>query len=307
MSVIIPTYKRADKIVRAIESCLNQDYKNIEIIIVDDNGDNSKYRFETKNIIKPYIDNYSVRYIEHKKNLGGAEARNTGIKEATGFFVTFLDDDDEMYPNKISKQVELYNYVKDKNVGLIYCYCEVVDENGDHKKYIKCDLEGNPLYEHMLGGIAGTSLWFCPKHVLEKVGYFEKVPSKQDFILLLKILAEGYNIYRVPEALVKYYEHNDGRISGTSLNNIKGENIFRSYCRKYYYKLDCLDQILNVEYSFSERLLVLYLLNDLEKEARNELLSLIKIKPFNIKTYKSIVKYLFKNMYKKKLQKNFYV
>ncbi|MRB61790.1 glycosyltransferase, partial [Bacillus thuringiensis] len=82
--IVIPTYKRADKIVRAVESCINQDYKNIEIIVVDDNGDGSEFRAKTKSLVSPYIEKYGVRYIEHEENKGGAGARNTGIREATG-------------------------------------------------------------------------------------------------------------------------------------------------------------------------------------------------------------------------------
>ena len=61
----------------------------------------------------------------------------------------------------------------------------------------------------------GTSLWFCPKDVLISVGMFEDTPCKQDSIMLLKLLCNGYNIYRVPENLVYYYEHGGNGISGT--------------------------------------------------------------------------------------------
>lgn len=299
VSIVIPTYKRADKIVRALDSCINQDYKDIEIIIVDDNGNNSKFKDRTKSLVMPYVEKYGIRYIEHEENKGGAEARNTGIKEAKGFFISFLDDDDEILPSKISKQVKLYNDNKHKNVGLIYCYCEAVNEQGEHKRYYNNDFQLNPLYEQMLECIAGTSLWFCPKNVLEEVGYFENTPSKQDTILLLKILAAGYNIYRVEEPLVKYYEYNTGKISGVGLNNIKGECNARIYSRRYYYKLDSSDKILNVEYRFAKKLLTLYLLNGLNDLAKEELNTMVKISPYSSNTIKGVIKYSLKYVYKK--------
>lgn len=298
VSIIIPTYKRADKIVRALESCINQDYRNIEIIVVDDNGNNSELREATKSLVKPYIEKYGVRYIEHLENKGGAEARNTGIKEAKGFFISFLDDDDEILPNKISKQVNLYYKHVNEGVGLIYCYCEAVNEKGEHKTYYNNDFEGNPLYQQMLGCIAGTSLWLSPKHVLEDVGYFENTPSKQDTILLLKILAAGYKIFRVDEPLVKYYEYSNGKISGIGLNNIKGENNARIFSRKFYYKLDNIDKILNVEYAFSKKLLSLYILNGLYENAKEELTNMTKIKNYAFETFKGRLKYSFKNCYR---------
>ncbi|CAK8583857.1 hypothetical protein BMEGG_06115 [Priestia megaterium] len=299
VSIVIPTYKRADKIVRALDSCIRQDYGNIEIIIVDDNGNNSEFRNKTKSLVTPYIEKYGVRYIEHTENKGGAEARNTGIKAAKGFFVSFLDDDDEILPNKISKQVKLYNDNKSENVGLIYCYCEAVDEYGKHKSYYNNDFQLNPLYEQMLGCIAGTSLWLCPKHILEEVGYFENTPSKQDTILLLKILAAGYNIFRVDEPLVKYYEYNTGKISGIGLNNIKGECNARIFSRKYYHKLDSANKILNVEYRFSKKLLTLYLLNGLNDLAKEELNTMMRISLFSSNTLKGVLKYSLKHVYKK--------
>ncbi len=298
VSIVIPTYKRADKIVRALESCVNQDYKNIEIIVVDDNGDGSEFRDKTKSLVGPYIEKYGVRYIEHKENKGGAGARNTGIREASGLLVSFLDDDDEILPSKISQQVELYNQHKNDNVGLIYCYCEAVNEKGEHKRYYNNDLQWNPLYENMLGCIAGTSLWLSPKRVLEEVGCFEDTPSKQDTILLLKILAAGYNVFRVEQPLVKYYEYNDGKISGMGLNNIKGECNARIFSRKYYYKLDDLTKILTVEYMFSKKLLTLYLLNGKNDLAKKELKNMITLKQYSIDTLKGILKYYFKAIYK---------
>jgi len=67
VSVIIPTYKRSEFLERAIESILNQTYKNIEIIVVDDNDPNSKYRESTARKMQKYYKDNRVRYIKNKK------------------------------------------------------------------------------------------------------------------------------------------------------------------------------------------------------------------------------------------------
>ena len=131
VSVIIPTYKRADMLTKAIDSAINQTYKNIEIIVIDDNDPSSKYRFETKKKLSSYIQSGVIRYIENEKNLGGAITRNRAVEQSKGEYIAFLDDDDIFFPTKIEKQVEVMIQNKDNNVGLVYCHCNGIDEEGN--------------------------------------------------------------------------------------------------------------------------------------------------------------------------------
>ncbi len=102
VSVIIPTYNRANLVSRAIKSVLNQTYQDFEIIVVDDCSEDN-----TEEIVKSFNDS-RIRYIKHKKNKGGSAARNTGIKRARGKYIAFLDDDDEWLPSKLEKQIMLF-------------------------------------------------------------------------------------------------------------------------------------------------------------------------------------------------------
>lgn len=97
VSVIIPTYGRPDNLKRAIDSVIEQTYKNIEIIVIDDNGINSKKGHETSTLVRHYP---HIIYIKLEKNSGGGMARNKGIERASGDYITFLDDDDYYYPEK---------------------------------------------------------------------------------------------------------------------------------------------------------------------------------------------------------------
>lgn len=106
VSVIIPTYKGAKKIARAIESVLSSTYRNIEILIVDDNEPDSVERKQTEELVHKYIGK-RVKYITHSNNKNGAAARNTGINHARGEYITFLDDDDYILPNRIEYAVNM--------------------------------------------------------------------------------------------------------------------------------------------------------------------------------------------------------
>lgn len=299
ISVIIPTYKRSDKIERAIKSVINQTYNNIEIIVVDDNAKNVEEREKTKKIVKKY-DN--VKFIQNKENLGGALTRNVGIKESKGKYIAFLDDDDEFINNKLEKQMKLIKEkeAEGKKVGMIYCYKDILDVSGKLKYEGRKNNEGNCLYEHMLECIETTSTWLCTRNALEQVGMFENVKAHQDNILLLKILANGYEIYRVPEVLVKFYLHDGQGITNKNLNYIKYTKTLIEFKRKYYYLLN-QEQINKVEYQNSKILMELYIINKLKKEYLKELKSVIKKFGLNKVTVKDIMRYLYFYPISKKL------
>src|SRR6056297_3803158 len=111
VSIIIPTYNRKKLLKNAIQSVLKQTYKNLEIVIVDDGSSDG-----TQNLIDN-INNNKIKYIRNEKSVGGSQARNIGINNSTGKYITFLDDDDEYLPEKIEKQVLKFN---NNNIGLVY-------------------------------------------------------------------------------------------------------------------------------------------------------------------------------------------
>ena len=288
VTVIITTYKRSNVIERAIKSVLNQTYYNIVIIVVDDNANFPEERKKTSEIVKRYP---NVIYIQNSKNLGGALARNEGIYKANGKYIAFLDDDDEYREDKIEKQYKLYKEHENEKVGLIFSNEKSINYNE------------SLIYQQMIECIAPTSFWFVPKEVLEDIGYFEDTPCKQDSIVLLKIIAAGYTVYKVPENLVIFNKHDsDNGISGTKKSNIIGMNNYRRWCRKYYDQIT-KNQIKNVEYNFSRQLLTLYIFNNMKKEAKKELINMIKLKPLNKKTILGLTKYLFPNQYLDKLER----
>lgn len=103
VSVIITTYHNEKLLPRAIECLLNQTYKNIEIIVVDDNPPESESRIQTECVMKKYS---QVIYLKHKANLNGATARNTGISVANGKYIAFLDNDDIYFNSHVEDCVK---------------------------------------------------------------------------------------------------------------------------------------------------------------------------------------------------------
>lgn len=110
ISCIIPTKNRHDLALRAIQSVLDQSYKNIEIIVIDDN---SKPSFTT-----PIREEYNrVKIIRSNISLGGARARNLGIVNANGEYLCFLDDDDTYLPNKLEIMARIL--VSNPHIGVV--------------------------------------------------------------------------------------------------------------------------------------------------------------------------------------------
>lgn len=294
VSVVIPTYKRSDMLKTAINSIIKQTYENIEIIVIDDNKPFSEYRVKTKNKLRSYIESRTVRYIENEKNLGGAITRNRAVEQSKGEYIAFLDDDDMFFPTKIEKQVELMLQNKDNNVGLVYCHCNGVDEEGRILWQNTNSYEGLPLYESMIYCIASTSLWLCDKKMLLDIGGFEDTPSKQDLLLMVKIIANEYKIMCVNEILVDYLEHSRGKISTLKPKPhiVLGYKNLRNYCTKYYYKLTN-KQVKDIEFRFSRQLCLQYIGLNKKEKAIKEFITMVKNKPFNIGNIKMIIKVLF--------------
>lgn len=121
VSVIIPTYYRNDLLQHAIDSVVNQLYRPIEVVVVDDSGEE-----HAKSTVTGY-DFDQLTYIPLEKNQGQNAALNIGLDEISGKYVQFLDDDDEIIGDKFSRQVSLME--SNDDVGVTYC--GVKSDNGE--------------------------------------------------------------------------------------------------------------------------------------------------------------------------------
>lgn len=125
VSVIMPTRNRLEFLKEAIASVLSQTFRDWELIVIDDGSTDN-----TRAIVEAYARNdFRIRYVYRPKG-GLSGLRALGVLLAQGTFVTFLDDDDAFYPEKLERQVEFLE--KRSDVGLVYSYLDMVDE---HKNF----------------------------------------------------------------------------------------------------------------------------------------------------------------------------
>jgi len=116
VSIIIPLYNAEQYIVEAIDSCLNQTYKNIEVIVIDDGSTD-----DSKKKINHYIQGHKIKYV-YQNNKERSAARNHGLNIASGEYINFLDSDDLLHCTKIEKQVDLLE--KNRDFFAIYSAVE---------------------------------------------------------------------------------------------------------------------------------------------------------------------------------------
>jgi len=213
VSVIIPTFNRGWILKEAIDSVLTQDYKDFELIVVDDGSTDN-----TSEILASYGNDIRVLFQENK---GVSAARNRGVAEASGQFIAFLDSDDLWLPQKLSTQLEFFNQTPDA----LICQTEEV--------WIRNRRRVNPKKRHKKpsGMIFEPSLELClvsPSAVMirrvlfDRVGEFDvTLPACEDYDLWLRISCR-FPVHLIDTPLIiKRGGHND------QLSSMKGLDKFR--------------------------------------------------------------------------------
>ena len=197
VSVILPSYNRADRILVAVDSVLNQTYDNLELIIVDDASED-----ETPEVIKS-LDDDRVKFIVHETNKGASAARNTALKEAKGKYVAYLDSDNEWELNYLSAMVGAFLILEDADA--LYSGQIIYSEFDSDPVAVRFASYNKPLI-HNRSYIDLNC--FCHKlDVIDKVGNFDESLIKfVDWDLILRISNE-FKIYSIPVLLCKYYNH----------------------------------------------------------------------------------------------------
>ena len=223
VSVIIPTYNRSELLKKAVESLENQSHQNFEIIIIDDCSTD-----DTAEVVKEMNDE-RILYLRHDTNKGGSEARNTGIKQATGSFIGFLDSDDQWLPDKLERQLKQFEGQPD--VGVVYTGVQVIDEHNQPTRKIVPAYKGGILPKLFESNcIDTTSSVLVKREVLDQVqGFDASLPSCQDWDLYIR-LAQVTKFDFVKESLVLFYHHSGERITTNKKSVLTGHlSIFEKY------------------------------------------------------------------------------
>lgn len=243
ISVVIPSYKTEEKVMtRTIESVLSQSYKPHEVIVVDDNGGN-EYSVMNRNLSLKYSD--SVRFVFYEKNMGANYARNTGVRNAAGEFIAFLDADDEWNNDYLEKNAEIIN---NKGAKFISNGYYIVTKSGkftfDRSHFKDGDVSRKIFFKDFGGP---TSSIVVNRKTLIDAGLFdESLPARQDYDMWIRC-AQLVPFYYINEPMMNIYRDGHDSISSSYERNVRGTMMVLNKILNTYDLSK--DEIKNVKYA----------------------------------------------------------
>ena len=206
ISVVIPTYHRPDRITRAVESALAQTC-DVEVFVVDDNGQGSPEQLATASALTQSGQMARIHYLINEKNGGGSYSRNRGLKQAQGEFITFLDDDDEIASDELTKQREC---LRQRGGDYSCCYCSYHRLNSDGGMIRNAEtIEGYVYPWTMARSVyvgSGSNLLVRTSSALAIGGYDESFRFNQDLEFLTRLTKKGKLAYLDEDLLTIHYE-----------------------------------------------------------------------------------------------------
>jgi glycosyltransferase involved in cell wall biosynthesis len=208
ISINICTFNRANLISKAIESALAQNYRNIEIIIVDDNSKDN-----TEEVVSPFISsNSNIFFFKNSGNLGITKNRNFALEKSKGKYIAVLDSDDYwLNENKLSEQVEFLE--RNPDHALVGTYTKVVDANENEINHFKPEITDENIRSNILlqNHFTHSSVLFR-KDALKN--YNEKYFIWEDLAAWLEI-GRNYKFANLPKIYTAYKKH------GTNISQTK--------------------------------------------------------------------------------------
>ncbi len=192
VSIVIPTYKRATMLGRAIASVLEQTYENIEVLVISDNEPEDEYTQKARETVDSFNDP-RVKLIVQEKHINGAVARNVGIKASKGEYISFLDDDDYFDKDKIEKQVALLSSL-DESWGGVCCRYKVYKQG----KLVEVMplFESGKVYKEVIMRLikTQTNCLLLRRDALMKAGIFDESLLRHQDVQLLARFTYNYKL-----------------------------------------------------------------------------------------------------------------
>lgn len=204
VSVIIPVYGRTDYLSEAIDSVFEQTYRSFELILVDDNNPNSKFRNTTQVIVSHHQSmGRDIKYIKHDQNRNGSAARNTGVRNSSGEFISFLDSDDRYWPRRLEVAVKVMEG-EDERIGGFYSGVDFW-RNGRQRNAYRTAPSGRFLLDTLACRFkfgSGSNL-FIRRSVFDLLGGFDEAFWRhQDYEFLARFFKD-FELAGVNEILVR--------------------------------------------------------------------------------------------------------
>ena len=209
VTVICLCYNHAEFVEEALNSVLNQSYKNIELIIADDASTDT-----SKIVIEKWLEKHpQILFIANKTNLGNTKTFNNAFKFSKGDFIIDLAADDILVPDCVTKQLEGFEKTIYQNVGLIYGNAELINEKGEFiKDYFETDSNRKRVHKQATGSIYigflnGTNN-LCSvsalmrREVFEKLNGYDENLAYEDYDFWIRA-SRVYNFDYIDEILVR--------------------------------------------------------------------------------------------------------
>ncbi|MBW6442117.1 glycosyltransferase [Patescibacteria group bacterium] len=247
VSVIMPAYNSEKYISEAIESILNQSFKDFEFIIIDD-GSTDK----TWEIIQEYAEkDERVVAVKNEKNLNNYACRNKGIKISKGKYIVWQDSDDISMSNRLEKQVDFME--NNLEVGICGSFMQIFTDEKDLniRKYSTEDKDlRKDIFKY--SPIAQPTA-IIRKECYEKVGYYDdSYDATQDLDMTFRIGNE-FKLANIPEVLIRYRVHpNSVTYKKVKKQIINALRIRRKYSEGYAYNLDFTGRVVMIFTWFSQ-------------------------------------------------------
>lgn len=236
VSVIVPTFKRPDSLLIALDSILSQSYSNLEVLVVNDNLRGTEWDVGTELLLVDASGRDTrLRHIHTEGGTGGGAARNLACRQAKGEYLAFLDDDDEFMPDKIETQLF---FMLEHGLDMSWQDISWCDEKGhlvEHRRLNHCrDFSRVGLLRaHLLTPISPTSIYMLKKEIYDRTEGFGEVATGQDWWLMLRCIEAGARMGYMPEVHVIQHIHPGERLS-VGENKIVGEELRHKKVREYY-------------------------------------------------------------------------
>jgi glycosyltransferase involved in cell wall biosynthesis len=291
--VIIPTYNNSRYIKKTIESVLRQTFRDFEIIVVDDGSTDN-----TAVVLEEYKG--EITYF-HQHNRGASSARNKGINEARGKYISFLDSDDYYCEDNLLKKINILE--SNPYVGLVYSDWNYVNEQGnfiekgsyrflhDEKK------TSGYIFEELLykRNFITTSAVLVRKIVLDDVGLFDPmIPSQEEYDLWLRICSK-YAVHYIDKPLVNQIVHRGSLSTDFSKwalgNALIVDKIDKIVPKDFAVKNGFIKRLKSDKFTFLARD---HTQNNQFKNAWNAYMSAIKILPIQKRIYWLLVLFFFR-------------
>jgi len=216
LSVVIPTYKRADVLRRAVRSVMSQGDNFVELIVADDASPDHT----TEMLASLALEEPRLRHVRRAVNGGTAATRNTGAAEAAGEWITFLDDDDEMLPDFLAAMRKALTAAP-SSVGFAWCGVRWVMDSGNQEGTFLRDGFWKPEFPSRQAAYLGflrnrkigtnCGLTIRRSAFRELGGFDETLRAAVDTDLLVRA-AQRFDFVVVPEIFIKVHLHGNGHV-----------------------------------------------------------------------------------------------